>query len=145
ASKIPAELRYEGQPKELVAIWGKKGEELLDIASSPDGRLIAVGGSKQTRILDGGTGNEVTSLATAPPLAFSPDGRTLASQGSNSSIRLWETAGWKEQGTLQGHEAGVGAIVFSPDGKTLASGGGGDEVRLWDVATKQQRAILPGH
>jgi WD40 repeat protein len=80
-------------------------------------------------------------------LAFSPDGKTLASGSSDATIKLWDVATGKEQATLKGHKAGVICVAFSPDGKTLASGSNRDDttIKLWDVATGKEQATLKGH
>ena len=72
-------------------------------------------------------------------LAYSPDGKRLASGGGlggkPGEIRLWDVATGKEQATLTGHTLPVISVAYSPDGKTLASGSWDQTIKLWDVAT----------
>jgi WD40 repeat protein len=73
---------------------------------------------------------------TVNTVAFSPDGRTVATGSSDRTIRLWNVATRRQIGQpLTGRgTTGVVQVVFSPDGQTLASAGGFDHtVRLWDV------------
>jgi WD40 repeat protein len=133
------------------------------VAYSPDGKLLAAGGSdNHIRLFDAATGKEIRRLAghqarTFAPaqkkgafdllvgsvgegnvttLAFSPDGKTLASGGWDDTVRLWDVAGGRELRRLVAHKAMVARVAFSGDGKVLASRGGLDGVlRLWDPAT----------
>ena len=67
-------------------------------------------------------------------MAYSPDGKTLASGSDDATIRLWDVETGEEKSTLTGHTDWVRSVAYSPDGKTLASGSGDGTVLLWDVS-----------
>src|SRR5262245_56845189 len=56
------------------------------------------------------------------PVVISPDGKTLASGSSDTTVKLWDLTTGRLRATLQGHTKSLDSLAFSPDGKTLASG-----------------------
>jgi WD40 repeat protein len=84
----------------------------------------------------------------AMSVAWSPDGKTLASASWDRTIRLWGPTTGRELRRFVGHTSAVMCAAFSPDGKTLVSGGNGGDpgnVRVWDVATGKERLALKAH
>ncbi len=78
-------------------------------------------------------------------VAFSGDGKTLASAGADQTVILWDAATFAPRVTLTDHKNAVLALAFSGDGKTLATGSADRTIKLWDVASATLRATLRGH
>jgi WD40 repeat protein len=85
---------------------------------------------------------------TVMSLAFSPDGKQLASCGIDGTVRVWETATGKSLHEFKGHKAEVTSVAFSPDGTLVASGSGDGTARLWVLSTGTElhtlRSFYPG-
>src|SRR5262249_22059472 len=73
------------------------------------------------------------TLQGGTSLAYSPDGRALASGGLDGTVRTWDARAGRERHTLRGHDHVVYGVSFSPDGRTLASAGEDGTVRTWDA------------
>ena len=79
-------------------------------------------------------------------VAYSPDGKTLASSGSSDgTIQLWNVENATLIRTLKGHEEMVRTLAFSADSKTLVSGSDDDTLRAWDTNTGRMLRKLSGH
>ncbi|WP_277347437.1 trypsin-like peptidase domain-containing protein [Streptomyces sp. JB150] len=78
-------------------------------------------------------------------VAYSSDGRTIASAGVDRYIRLWNTDTLKPRDTLSGHKDAVNAVAFGRDDEVLASAGADNTIRLWDPDTGEPGRTLKGH
>src|SRR5262249_26170779 len=110
------------------------------LSFSPDGRLLAdtIWQEGRVTVWDVKTGEKVGAWqahgGTASGIAFSSDGRALATAGGDGAVRLWDVATHRELAELR-HEGQVYQLAFSPNGATLATTGRANRlVKLWDVS-----------
>lgn len=151
-------------------VWNAQQADIRSVAFSPDDRMLAsasrdgairlwnlaapgflrsslnkllpfaktIGASDTLKVLRS-KGGEVEALA------FSPNGKWLASASQNGAVWLWEVETGKIDSTLPGHQQGVQTVTFSPDGRILASGAKDKTIRLWDVQQRSLLRTLTGH
>ena len=141
--------------------WGtlkahRRDELNVRFAFSPDGNTLATGGEDNVvyiwraadyrnpkRTLFGSNETIHPHLTLKGhtdhigALAFSPDGKTLASGGKDKTIRFWDVETGNSLFTITGHRKGIRALAFSPNGKTLASAAF-SELYLWNTTTANQ-------
>ena len=125
--------------KTLTAHNDRDGGDWVEVAFSRDGRMLATTGAWDLtiRLWDAVTWQPLKTLTGHKtgvyPVAFSPDGGTLATGSYDSEIRLWDVGTGQLLTILIGHTAFVSSVAFSPDGSKLASGSYDHTVTLWDV------------
>lgn len=111
-------------------------------AFSADGKILAWTQNKTVALYEPDTGKERLTIRghtdSVWSIAFSPDGKTLASSSGDTTVKLWDVATGHERATYRGHTSSVSPVTFSPDGKTLASGSY-RTIKLWDAATATDR------
>jgi serine/threonine protein kinase/WD40 repeat protein len=124
-------------------IWTRHVLEAADTALSPDAGDIAVTTTgRNGAVFDIETGERAFGLRTGGlalaslPVAWSPDGRYIATSSDDGIPRVWDAATGRLRFTLIGHAGFVWSVAWSPDSSRLVTGGG--EVKVWDIGADVQ-------
>ncbi len=135
-------FRWDAPPPERYVPTGHRSPLL---ALSADGRKAACADGAAVRLWEAGTGRESAALvhpAAVCSLAFSADGRRLASGALDGAVRLWDAEAGGP-GAVLGHRPGAAeGVALSADGRWLAAVWSEGEAQLWDAAAGQRRAAF---
>ncbi len=126
-------------------------DDLYSVVFSPDGKTIAISGYRFTvgntiKIWNISDGTLIQSLpghsfgqdsSHTQSIAFSPDGKMIASGGNDNTVKLWEVETGKLIQSFYGFENAVHTVAFSPDGKTIA--GASNSIIIWELASGSQK------
>src|SRR5262249_21161789 len=138
---------WRARTSKKVGTLGTHDQPIRGVVFSRDGRHLA--SASDDGLVNGGDGScldkldkkqdaRLTLQARVPgqslSVAFSPDGRRLATGGDQHTVKIWDVGTGQELQTLRGHRGAVYAVVFSPDpgGRWVASAGEDSTVKVWD-------------
>ena len=142
---------------ETVRLWNAKTGELLhthnhtlaySVSFSPDGQLLAGGAYGNIKLWDVRTGDKLYDLrgynGWDVAVAFSPDGKTIASGGSNGSLRLWDVNTGELISKITGPTGAINSVLFSPNGQIFANTDHQGNIRLRNAQTGALLHALTG-
>jgi WD40 repeat protein len=141
--------------KRLAVLHSPDGDRVAAVAFSPDARLLAtagipleptVPGAARVKIWTWRHGRMLRELpAPAEGLAFSGDGRSIATAPVTGPVLIWNVRSGRVEASLVGHAGAVNDLAYATDDSVVATASADGTVRLWNPATGRQEMVLRGH
>lgn len=142
----------KGAPKQRLTGFA---DRVVTISYSADGKFFATGGGAPTedgeiKVFDAATGKPIVDIKnghsdTVFGVAFSPDGKLLATCAADKFVKVFELPAGKLAKSFEGHTHHVMGVGWTPDGKKLASCGADNFVKVWDYEKGEKIRDMQGH
>lgn len=122
---------------------------VTSVAFSPNSKIVAGSSYKTIQLWDVTSGELIRTITghdkTIKSVAFSPDGRSIATGSEDKKVKIWDVASGELKQTLDRHNDFVYSVAFSPDNQMIASASQDKSIMIWDVATGKRKQLLLGH
>jgi WD40 repeat protein/transcriptional regulator with XRE-family HTH domain len=140
---------YDSATAKILIEFNANPGGIEQIAFSPDGGHLAIANDNGDIIYDTATGKIILTLAghgdgiRSSGIAFSPDGKRIATTGNDATVKIWNSETGAELFSLTGHTGPTFGVLFSPDGTYLASSSVDRTIKIWTLPKQGEQVDAP--